>query len=93
MKNASQPSMGGFYEHNERTVQHASIETLDDELYRERKLLDQLMKRGFLWEEAVMLLDLHDHLYENTEMRQRQAEDNRMLFARWLYQQGEITEK
>ncbi len=93
MKNASQPSMGGFYEHNERTVQHASIETLDDELYRERKLLDQLMKMGFLWEEAAMLLDLYDHLYENTEMRQRQAEDNRMLFARWLYQQGEITEK
>jgi hypothetical protein len=92
MKNASPPS-DGFYEHNERTVQHASIEMLDDELYRERKLLDQLMKLGFLWEEAAMLLDLYDHLYENTEMCQRQAEDNRMLFARWLYQQGEITEK
>ncbi|MFL5693030.1 MAG: hypothetical protein ACJ795_14610 [Ktedonobacteraceae bacterium] len=93
MKNASQPSMGGFYEHNERTVQHTNIETLDEELYRERKLLDQLMKKGFPWEEATMLLHLYDHLYENVEMRQRQAEDNRMLFARWLYQQGEITEK
>ncbi len=93
MKNTSQPSMGGFYEHNERIVQHPGVEALSDELYRERMLLDRLIRMGFLWEEAARLLDLRDHLYENTEMRQRQAEDSRLLFARWLYEQGEITEK
>jgi len=93
MKNTSQPSMGGFYEHNERSVQHPGLETLRDELHRERMLLDRLMRMGFPWVEAARLLDLRDHLYENTEMRQRQAEDSRLLFARWLYEQGEITEK
>ncbi|MFL5624342.1 MAG: hypothetical protein ACJ788_01965 [Ktedonobacteraceae bacterium] len=93
MENTSQPSTGGFSEHNERSVQHTGLETLSDELHRERMLLNRLMRMGFLWQEAARLLDLRDHLYENTEMRQRQAEDNRLLFARWLYDQGEITEK
>ncbi len=92
MKNSSQPARGSYYEHNERVVQHPGLETHDDELDRESRLIEQLLTMGFLWEEAVQLLALRANLYENAEMLQRQAEDRRMLFARWLYEQGEITE-
>ena len=93
MMNNAQPSMGGFSEHNERSLQHAEIDTADEEGSKERLLLDNLLEQGFAWEEASKLLHLHDHLYENTEMRQRQSEDYRMQFARWLYEQGEINER
>ena len=42
--------------------------------------------------EAVKLVQMHEHLYENAEMRQRVEEDEYMLFARWLYTQGAINE-
>jgi hypothetical protein len=93
MRNSSQPARGDFHEQNERTIQQADFETYDDELMQERRLLDQLFCLGFRWEEAAQLLTLRTHLYENREVRQRQSEDNRLLFARWLYEQGEITEK
>ena len=87
-----QPSMGGFSEFNERVVQHAEIAGSVVGVSEEQLLLDYLVEMGFVWEEATKLLHLRDHLYENTEMRQRMAEDHRMLFARWLFEQGEITE-
>ena len=92
MKNKPQPSMGGFSEHNELSVQHAEIKTSSLDLSAERMLIDYLIEMGFEWEEAAKILHLRDHLYENAEMRQRVAEDNRMQFARWLYEQGELTE-
>ncbi len=65
--------------------------------FRERTRLEQrqvetLMERGFFWEEAIKLVQLHEHLYENEEMRQRLAEDEYMQFARWLYEQGVIND-
>lgn len=55
-------------------------------------MLDALMNIGFVWEEAIMLLYLREHLYENAEMRQRMTDDQRMHFARWLYIHGEMNE-
>ena len=92
MKNKPQPSMGGFSEHNEQAVQHAEIESSTIDTSQERMLIDYLIEMGFAWEEAAKLLNLREHLYENAEMHQRQANDHRMQFARWLYEQGEISE-
>ena len=93
MKNKSQPSTGGFSEHNEQAVQHAEIETSTIDTCQERMLIDYLIEMGFAWEEAAKLLNVREHLYENAEMRQRLSDDQRMQFARWLYEQGEINEQ
>jgi hypothetical protein len=87
-----QPFMGGFPEYNERAIQGAEIAASTVGAPEEQMLLDYLIDIGFVWEAAAKLLNLREHLYENPEMRQRMAEDHRMLFARWLYEQGEITE-
>ncbi len=92
MKDAPQPFMGGFPEHNERTVQHAEKEAIRDGMTTEQLLMNSLLEAGFAWEEAVKLLHLRESLYDNAEMRQRMAEDYRMHFARWLYEQGELRE-
>jgi hypothetical protein len=55
-------------------------------------LLDELAEMGFVWEEAVKILHMHDHLYENAEVRQRITDDPYLQFMRWLYRQGEINE-
>jgi hypothetical protein len=92
MKNIKQPAMGGFSEYNEQAVQHAEIEASSVDTTEERALIGHLMEKGFAWEEAAKLLNLRDHLYENSEMHQRLGDDQRMQFARWLYEQGQITE-
>jgi hypothetical protein len=94
MKNNAS-SMGGLPEHNERSggnrqhieVESALIGTSEGQLF-----LDYLADQGFGWEEALKLINLREHLYENVEMRQRMADDCRMHFALWLYEQGEIKE-
>lgn len=53
---------------------------------------DDLVQSGFRWEEAVKLVQLREHLYDNSEVRQRMAADHRMLFVRWLYEHGEMDE-
>lgn len=55
-------------------------------------LLDYLLDSGFQWDEAVTLLNLREHLYENEEMRQRVTEDYRMHFAKWLYEHGIVSD-
>ena len=90
MNHNGQSSMGT--EHNERSVQHAEMPMSATENHEGQMLLDTLIEQGFVWEEAVKLLHLREHLYENTEMTQRMADDCRMQFARWLYEQGEIGE-
>lgn len=87
MKNRSQ-----FPEHNEPIVRQAEPGASTISLPEEQMLLDYLIEMGFIWEEAVKLVDLREHLYENAEMRQRVANDCRMHFARWLYEHGEIKE-
>ncbi len=59
----------------------------------ERQQLDELLEMGFRWEEAVRLLYLHTHLYDNAEMRQRLMADYRIHFARWLYERGTVNEE
>ena len=54
--------------------------------------VEALMNVGFAADEAVRLLSFRDHLYSNGEMMQRMANDQRMQFARWLYEQGELRE-
>jgi hypothetical protein len=90
MQNPSQPARGKLSAQNERPQTPAAPAALDDEL--NRRLMEQLFTVGFRWQEAARILTLRENLYANSEMRQRQAEDGRLLFARWLYEQGEITE-
>ena len=87
MKNNPQPS-----EHNERRTQHAEAMNQAVSISEEQLLLDYLIDNGFVWEEAVKLVHMREHLYSNSEMRQRLADDAYMQFARWLYKQGELNE-
>ena len=91
MKNNPYSSAGNSPEHNEPTVQDAergpSTANNSEEI-----LLDYLIEQGFVWEEAMKLVRLREHLYDNAEIQQRMAEDNRMQFVHWLYEQGEIKE-
>jgi hypothetical protein len=55
-------------------------------------MLDYLLDNGFQWDEAVTLMNLREHLYENAEMRQRVTEDYRMHFVKWLYEHGLVSD-
>ena len=68
------------------------IELDDVHAHSGQQKVETLMKSGFGWEEAVKLARMHEHIYENVEVKQRVAEDAFMQFARWLYEQGEITD-
>jgi hypothetical protein len=92
MKRTHQQSSWGSSEQNE-PVSHnvqtdqASIESTNDSVQ-----LDVLMETGFSRDEATRLSHLRKHLYENVEVRQRLNNDNRLLFARWLFEHGEMHE-
>lgn len=90
MKSAQPPSLNRLPEQDEPAP--TAIGSPDTQTQEEQSCLHALMASGFAWDEARQLLTLREHLYENAEMRQRMAEDSRMHFVRWLYQQGEITE-
>ncbi len=95
MENMQTTSSNGPSEYNEQgekfahpfEAKHHTPDSSGDQA-----MLDYLMNAGFAWEEAVMLLYLREHLYENPEMRQRMTDDLRMHFARWLYSNGEMNE-
>jgi hypothetical protein len=94
MKN-TQVSSSGHFDHNEQ--QDKLAHALETKHYApsssgDQVMLDSLINAGFVWEEAVMLLHLREHLYENAEMHQRMTDDLRMHFARWLYANGEMDE-
>lgn len=96
MKNAQTTSSNGHAGPSKRQEKHIQIlkakhHTPSDS--GDQIMLDTLMNVGFVWEEAIMLLYLREHLYENAEMRQRIADDQRMHFARWLYMNGEMHEE
>ncbi|HLG60519.1 MAG TPA: hypothetical protein VKY19_01205 [Ktedonosporobacter sp.] len=90
MKNRQPP--GGAFEHNEQLLQHIRTGSSSEEAQEEQVQLDYLMESGFEWGEAVKLLCMREHLYENSEVRQRMADDLRTHFVRWLYEHGEISE-
>ena len=87
MKNHPQPS-----EFNERRIQQA--ETMNEAVsaHEAQILLDYLIDNGFAWEEAIRLVHMREHIHDNSEVRQRMADDAHMQFARWLYAQGELNE-
>ena len=76
----------------EAFTQQISVDDRCSEAHERQILLDYLLEEGFLWMEATKLIDLRMHLYENAEMHQRLANDCRLQFARWLYEQGELHE-
>jgi hypothetical protein len=90
MKSAQPPSLNRLPEQDGPVP--ITTGSADTQTQEEQGYLHALMASGFAWDEATQLLALREHLYENAEMRQRMAEDSRMHFVRWLYQQGEITE-
>jgi hypothetical protein len=87
MRRNKQPS-----EYNNEYGKYIELGDLHERTHLEQRHVEDLMERGFFWEEAVKLVQLHEHLYENAEMKQRLEEDEYMLFARWLYDQGAINE-
>src|SRR5579862_1738521 len=90
MKNPQQAYPGGLPEYSERLM--PPIDAALPRITKEQSQLNALLESGFAWEEAVSLLALREHLYDNKEMRQRMAEDYRIHFVRWLYEQGELSE-
>ena len=76
MKNSPQPS-----EQNELRILNAQIKSQVENKSEEQMLLDYLIDAGFMLNEALQLLDLREHLYTNTEMQQRLADDARMQFG------------
>lgn len=95
MENTQATSSNNHSEYNERQEKLAhplEVKHHAPSSSGEQVRLDYLMNIGFAWEEAVMLLHLREHLYENIEMRQRMTDDLRMHFARWLYANGEMDE-
>jgi hypothetical protein len=95
MENTQITSSNSYPEYNEQREKIAHpVETKQyaPKSSGDQIILDNLVDTGFVWEEAVMLLHLREHLYENAEMRQRMTDDLRMHFARWLYVTGEMDE-
>ena len=93
MEEVFQPSQSGFPEFNEHRTPQTSVEAERGENREEQMFLDYLLATGFELDEAQKLIEMRDHLYTNPEMRQRMAGDYRMHFARWLYEQGELSEQ
>lgn len=91
MKHMQQSSSGGFSEFNDRpTTPHVETELSTFDTTYSLLQIDALLELGFSWEEAQKLLCLREHLYDLPEMRQRLADDARLLFARWLFEHGEL---
>ncbi len=87
-----QPSEGFF-----ETPKHVTHKTEAKQWYTsgtatEQLMLDYLLDNGFQWDEAVTLMNLREHLYENAEMRQRVTEDYRMHFVKWLFEHGLVSD-
>lgn len=91
MRRKQQSSRWGFSECQSNPTWQ--VETAQSNRSHDQVLLDYLIEMGFAWEEAAKLLNMREHLYKNVEMRQRMAGDSRLLFARWLYEHGEICEE
>ncbi len=91
MQNRQQPSQSNVSEQKEYSTPQVETSVASDQ--EQRKQLSRLLNMGFTLEEAHRLQHQRVHIYENAEMQQRQADDSKMLFARWLYEHGELNEK
>lgn len=86
------PPPDGFTDQPKHLVRKIETKQHNPGANTDQLLLDYLLDSGFQWEEAVTLLNLREHLYENEEMRQRVTEDYRMHFAKWLYEHGIVSD-
>ena len=90
MQNKQMPFSGnGSAESGQRAESYTSTSSM----LEEQRQQEYLMSQGFTWDETRKLQYQRTHLYENVEMQQRLADDSRIHFARWLYEQGEINEQ
>jgi len=89
MQNRQQSAQGNVPEHNDYAAEGTATGQMQEEVQQHVYLLGL----GFTQEEARKLQHQRAHIYENDEMQQRLADDSRIHFARWLYEQGEINEK
>ncbi len=89
MQNRQSSSQGNIPETDQRLEDTVSTASM----LEEQRQQEYLMSQGFTWDESRKLQHQRTHLYENGEMQQRMADDSRVLFARWLYEQGEINEQ
>ena len=89
MQNRQQPFQGNVSESGQR----AEGSTPTGSMLEEQRQQEYLLSLGFTWDETCKLQYQRTHLYENVEIQQRMADDSRIHFARWLYEQGEINEK
>jgi len=87
-----QPFIIGSSEPNEHIAQHMEADFSANSMARNQRWLDYLVDIGFIRIEAIKLLNMRTHLYENLEVRERMANDSRIQFARWLYEHGEIND-
>jgi len=82
----------GSSEYNEHPLRKVDAKHYMPDAEHTQSTLDALLEAGFDWEEAVTLLHLREHLYDNSEMRQRMENDHRMHFVRWLRENGEVSD-
>jgi len=95
MRNAQSSSAGGypeFPEKHENATQQFEAEHYKPTTESDQMMIDYLTDTGFAREEAATLLNMREHLYENTEMLQRMATNHRIQFVQWLYAHGEIND-
>ena len=90
MQNKHQHQYGSSPERDE-TLTHILTAGTTTMPLEEQRYLDYLLATGFSHNEAIQLVHQRVHLYENSEMRQRVHDDARIQFARWLFEQGEIS--
>ena len=93
MRNIQSSSGGGypeFSEKHEKSTHQSEARRYKPTTESDQMMIDYLTDTGFAWEEAVTLLNMREHLYENVEMHQRMTDDYRIQFAQWLYEHGEI---
>lgn len=86
-----QPS-GDFSDHNNQPTPDIDTAIFPLEERKDLLQLEALLELGFSWDEASKLLHLREHFYNNIEVQQRMADDNHLLFARWLFEHGEMNE-
>lgn len=86
------PPPNGFTDQPKQSTRRLETKHYHPGTSKEQLLLDYLLDSGFQWDEAVILLNMREHLYENAEMRQRITEDYRMHFVKWLYEQGMVND-
>jgi hypothetical protein len=92
MQSSSAGGYPDFSEKHEKSMRRFEAKHYKPTTESDQMMIDYLIDTGFAWEEAVTLLNMREHLYDNPEMRQRMTEDHRMQFVQWMYANGELSD-